>query len=269
MHLIVTRPATQAEDWLAALQAEGHSTDHLPLIDISLASSPQDQMEHKQAVQGMAKLQAMMFVSGNATEYFFKRNRPPPLINTAQGAILFIASPGSKIRCWATGPGTLRALLAAGVPQRMIDSPAQDTGQFDSESLWQTVQSQVQAGGQVLIVRGRDVNTPDSSRDWLAQQIEAKGALATSLVVYERRAPQLTAQQIAQSQAWLRDGSVWLFSSSQALRHLPAQLDTTQAICICTHERVAQAAKIRGFAVVCASRPTVRDVVASIKSLND
>ncbi len=269
MHLIVTRPATQAEDWLAALQAEGHSTDHLPLIDISLASSPQDQKAHEQALQGMIKWQAIMFVSANAAAYFFKKNMPYTLIDTARSAILFIASPESKIRCWATGPGTLRALLAAGVPQEMIDSPAHDTGQFDSESLWQTVQSQVQAGGRVLMVRGRDVDTLDSSRDWLAQQIEAQGAMATSLVVYERRAPQLTAQQIAQSQAWLRDGSAWLFSSSQALRHLPAQLDTAQGICICTHERVALAAKIRGFAVVCTSRPTVRDVVASIKSLND
>lgn len=269
MHVIVTRPARQADDWLAALQAEGHSTNHVPLIEITPASRPQDQAAHALALQSLSGCRALMFVSGNAAEYFFKKNRPIALIEQQQYAIEFIVNYASHLRCWATGPGTVQALLAAGVPPAMIDAPAHDGGQFDSEALWQIVQSQVKLGGRMLIVRGRDVDMPDSSRDWLAQQIAAQGGQASSLVVYERRAPALAASQIAQSQAWLRDGSVWLWSSSQALRHLPPQLDVSQGTCICTHERIAQAAKNQGFAVVCTSRPTVHDVLASIKSLHD
>jgi uroporphyrinogen-III synthase len=84
--------------------------------------------------------------------------------------------------------------------------------------------------------------------------------------VYERRAPLLDAAQLERGRGWLLDASVWLFSSSQAVRHLPPALDASKGICICTHERIAQAAKARGFAVVCTSRPTVQDVLASIKS---
>ncbi len=269
MHLIVTRPAQQADEWLAALRTAGHNAEHLPLIEIALACSAQDLAARKQALQSVSHVQTLMFVSSNAATHFFKPKWPHSHIEYAQGAMEIIVNSSSKLRCWATGPGTVRALLAAGVPGEKIDAPAHEAGQFDSEALWQIVRSQVNPHSHVLIVRGRDVDTPDSSRDWLAQQIEACGAQASSLVVYERRAPVFTAQQRAQAQAWLEDGSVWLLSSSQALRHVPAELDVTQAICICTHERIAQAAKIRGFAVVCTSRPTVRDVVASIKSLHE
>ncbi len=267
MHLIVTRPVQQAADWLAALQAAGHSTSHLPLIEIEAAESPADIAAWQAALQSPQPWQAIMFVSGNAVAHFFKPNLPLAVIKHAQTAIELIVNNAST-RCWATGPGSVQALLAAGVPLEKIDAPVHDAGQFDSEALWQIVQHQLQATSRVLIVRGRDVGTPDSSRDWLAQQIQARGGQANSVVVYERRAPRFNEAQWVQSTAWLRDGSAWLFSSSQALKHLPQTLDATRAICICTHERIAQAAKNRGFAVVCTSRPTIQDVLASIKSIN-
>ena len=44
--------------------------------------------------------------------------------------------------------------MRAGVPLDCIDSPAPDATQFDSESLWQQVATQVRAGDRILIVRG-------------------------------------------------------------------------------------------------------------------
>lgn len=259
MQVILTRPEQQQAAWAQGLRAQGLEVRSMPLIEIAAASNV--------AWPDGKSFSALMFVSSNAVEHFFKSNSQQVLVESSLFAIDNIVNIKRQLRYWATGPGTAAALKAAGVDAELIDAPAHDAGQFDSEALWQRVRGQILPGSQVLIVRGRDVGTADTSRDWLAQQIESVGGYASILVVYERRAPAFTPEQLQDAQRWLRDGSAWLFSSSQALRHLPASLDATKARCICTHERIAQAARKRGFAVVCTSRPILQDVVASIKSL--
>ena len=51
------------------------------------------------------------------------------------------------------------------------------------------------------------------------------------------------------------------------LQWLPAQ-DWGRARAVATHPRIAQAARQAGFAVVCESRPTLDEVVASIESVS-
>lgn len=265
--VIVTRPAKQAQRWVQSLQQAGYEAHSLPLIEIASADSPQDALLFEQTWQQGAGWQALMFVSSNAVEHFFrlKGQFAPVFIDSV--AINNIANEVPSPRFWATGPGTVSALLAHGVAAQHMDAPTERAVSFDSEALWSVIQPQLEPGLQVLLIRGRDVGKPDSSRDWLAQRLLASGVVVKSLVVYERRAPHLSEEQQAQAQDWLRDGSVWLWSSSQALLHLPPACDASKAVCICTHERIAQAAKQRGFAVVLTSRPTVQDVLASIESL--
>ncbi|MBS7805976.1 uroporphyrinogen-III synthase [Variovorax sp. PCZ-1] len=268
-HLIVTRPADQAAPWLKVLRDMGHVAVALPLIEIAPVESEDDAQALELAWARLKSFDALMFVSSSAAQAFFKPNRPFAGVESAQRAIDLIVNKYPNIRLWATGQGTVASLRSLGIPAHRIDAPSAQAGQFDSEALWQVVQDQIRGASRVLILRGRDVGLFDSSRDWLAQQIMARGGVPTKLVVYERRAPKWSLAQTAQCSAWLRDGSIWLLSSSQALRNLPASLDARQGICICTHERIAQAAKERGFAVVCTSRPTLQDVAASIKSLNE
>lgn len=265
--LIVTRPASQATAWLQVLRDMGHEAHALPLIDIAPAESEDDAQALELAWGRMKSFDALMFVSSSAAQAFFKPNQLNAVIDSEQRAIEIIANDYPDIRLWATGQGTVTSLRALGIPQNRIDAPDAHAGQFDSEALWQVVQSQVHSASRVLILRGRDVGIFDSSRDWLAQQIMANGGVAQKLVIYERRAPRWSVALTAQCRAWLRDGSIWLLSSAQALRNLPANVDVSQAICICTHERISQAARARGFAVVCTSRPTLQDLAASIKSL--
>jgi uroporphyrinogen-III synthase len=63
---------------------------------------------------------------------------------------------------------------------------------------------------------------------------------------------------------------VWLFSSSEAVAHLrslaPGQ-SWSRACALATHPRIAQAARAAGFGVVCESRPTMAELIASIESL--
>ena len=260
MRVVITRPAGDAPAWVDALQAAGHQALALALIDVGPATHTQPLA---QAWTRWGSYQAVMFVSAQAVRFFFQSQ--PSGISWAHGP-----------RCWATGPGTHKALLQAGVPEACIDSPAADAAQFDSEALWQRVASHVQVGQPVLIVRGHDrdedSNSPatGSGRDWLAQQLEAAGAVPQFVVAYERRAPVWTAQQLSQAAQAASDGSVWCFSSSQAIQHLalalPAQ-NWAKARCLATHARIAQTAQTLGFGEVHLTRPSVGDVLRSLECL--
>lgn len=272
MRVIITRPAGDTSAWIDALQAAGYTVSALPLIEVGPA-------RHAQALaQAWAQwphLQAVMFVSAQAVRYFFE---------SQTNSITWTNAP----RCWATGPGTHKALLQAGVPEACIDSPAADAPQFDSEALWQRVVSQVKAGQPVLIVRGNDA-PPDAAdaegktmqaetstaltgtgRDWLAQQLQAAGASAHFVVAYERRAPVWSVEQIALAAQAASDGTVWCFSSSQAIQHLAQAMPMqswAKARCIATHPRIAETAQSLGFGEIQMSKPSLADVLVSLESL--
>lgn len=263
MRVIVTRPLREAREWVAQLSAAGLDALALPLIQIDPVPDP---TAVQQAWQRLADYAAVMFVSANAVEQFFAA-RPA---STAGFAVQ------TTPRAWATGPGTQRALLRAGVAAERIDSPPAHAGQFDSEALWQVVAAQLRAGQRVLIVRGADGaastkpgNAKGNGRDWLATQIAQAGAQADFVVSYQRSAPQWNgAQQEAARQA-ASDGSVWLFSSSEALanlgRCLPGQ-SWAAARALATHPRIKAALVKAGFGAVAQTRPTLADVLQSLSA---
>jgi len=271
MRAVITRPAGDAQAWVDALRAAGHQAFALPLIEVGPATHRQPMV---QAWTQWPEFQAVMFVSAQAVRYFFD-SQPTALRANAGHAWL------NGPRCWATGPGTHKALREAGVPEACIDSPATDAAQFDSEALWQRVAAQVKTGQPVLIVRGHDVSTdagmPQSDaaltgtgRDWLAQQLQAAGASAQFVVAYERRPPAWSAEQKAQATQAAMDGSVWCFSSSQAIQHLAQALphqSWTKARCIATHSRIAQTARSLGFGEIHRSKPSLADLLVSLESL--
>jgi len=263
--VIVTRPERDAARWVQSLVQRGLQAEALPLLRIdALPDSPAVQ----QAWREITSYAALMFVSGNAVEAFFASNQPPALTGRAQAAIDFVAGEGP--RWMAPGPGTVAALRAAGVPAARIDAPAADAGQFDSEALWALVAGRAWQGRRVLIVRGQsaggDAPPGANGRDWLARQLAAAGAQVRFVPVYQRSAPLFTAQQRLRIKQAAADGSVWLFSSSEAVGHLPPQ-DWSQARAVATHPRIAEAVRAAGWAVVAESRPALEDIVASIESL--
>jgi len=263
--VIVTRPERDALRWVQLLAQRGLRAEALPLIRIeALADSPALQ----QAWREISSYAALMFVSGNAVEAFFASNQTSAPAECGQAAINSIAIEG--LRWMAPGPGTVAALRAAGVPAARIDAPAADAGQFDSEALWALVGGRVWQGLRVLIVRGHsaggDAAAGANGRDWLARQLVAAGAQVTFVAVYQRSAPLFTAQQRLTMKQAATDGSVWLFSSSEAVGHLPSQ-DWSQARAVATHPRIAQAVRAAGWGVVAESRPTLEDIVASIESI--
>lgn len=265
MRVIVTRPQREAQDWVHELAQAGLSAQALPLIDILPAPDAAGLARVWQQL-GDGAYASVMFVSANAVAGFFALNSANPFVFAAPSAI--------KTRAWAPGPGTAKALLQAGVAPERIDAPGREAAQFDSEALWQVVGPQVKPGHQVLIVRGGDAQDAASvsgnGRDWLAQRLAEVGARAEFVVVYQRARPQFDAAQRQLATEAAGDGSVWLFSSSEAVRNLQACLPGQSwhaARAVATHPRIAAAAREAGFGVVCESRPALADVMASIESL--
>lgn len=263
MRVIVTRPEAQAGKWVDALRAVGLEALSLPLIDVS---GPPEPLALRALWQRLQDFDALMFVSANAVQQFFA-------LQPAGGAHWQGPTPCS-VRCYATGPGTVAALRQAGVPASHIDAPDHAAARFDSEALWQVVQGQVQPGWRVLIVRGASAEAAEASagvgRDWLAQRLGERGAWVEFVVAYVRRAPLAGPQALALLQRSAQDGSVWLFSSSEAvanLRSLAPGQSWAQARAVATHPRIAEAVRAAGFAVVRASRPALAELVASIESL--
>lgn len=272
--VLVTRPAAEAALWVADLQARGIPAEALPLIDI--APVP-DLSAARACWASLNRYAALMFVSGNAVAQFF----------AARPASLLDALP-AELRFMAPGPGTAQRLLAAGVPASQIDTPPADAAQFDSQTLWQQVGHRAWAGRQVLIVRGQSAGQAGDAlaaeaaapgRDWLARRLTDSGATVEFLCAYQRQPPQLDAASTDRIQRSQHDGSVWLFSSSEALGYLQQNLreldlgsgeggaDWAEARAIATHPRIAQAAREAGWGVVIESRPALADIVASIESL--
>lgn len=257
--VLVTRPPREAARWVADLRQRGLAAQSLPLIAIGPAPDPEPL---RQAWHHLPDYAAVMFVSGNAVAHFFAQAAPETLARWRSGQL--------ATRAWSPGPGTSEALQQAGLAATQIDAPPAEASQFDSEALWTCVQAQLQAGQRVLIVRGSDAEGRGAGRDWLAQQLAAAGVAVAQVVAYRRLPPALGAAQLALARQAAQDGSVWLFSSSEAigqlLRCLPAQ-DWSHARAVATHPRIAQAARRAGFGVVCESRPALTEVVASIESL--
>lgn len=275
MRVIVTRVQPQAARWVQRV-ATRFDAVALPLLEIGPLA---DTAALQAAGRDWASYDAVMFVSIPAVEFFFASNPAPALVNQGQEAI--------NTRVWAPGMGTRDALLAQGVPPLLVDAPAPDGGQFDSEALWQQVHQQITPGSRVLIVRGdspgvdepeadrpSDASSSDSvaagvGREWLAQTLRQAGASVDFVVAYQRRAPVWGDAARALATQAATDGSVWLFSSAEAaahLRHLLPDQSWAQARAVATHPRIAQTVRQLGFAVVLETRPTLADTLASIES---
>lgn len=256
MKIILTRPRDREQTWLQAFQQAGLDVRSLPLIRIR-TEALQGRLLH--ARQNPQAWDVWMFVSGNAVRGFL----PAP-----EAGVSVLPVPGaSTLRAWSPGPGTRAALLQAGWPAAQIDAPSDQAAQFESESLWAAVAGQVRPGLRVLIIRGGDARGQLAGRDWLAGKLGAAGAQVEQVVAYRRLEPEWTERQSALARQAASDGSLWVFTSSQAIAHLRRglpEVDWRQARALVTHERIAAAARSAGFAVAVLSRPQLADVLAAI-----
>ncbi|MFN6992908.1 MAG: uroporphyrinogen-III synthase [Aquincola tertiaricarbonis] len=248
MRLLVTRPQPQADAWVRRLAEAGFEACAVPLLHTEacgdVASVP---------AQRITQAAGLVFVSPAAATHFFEQVPAAPW-----PAARWAAAPG---------PGTAERLVARGVPAGCIVQPAADAAQFDSESLWQQLQPRVQAGMQVVIVRG------DGGRDWLADTLRAAGAQVDFVQAYRRTAPRLRPAEQAALQAALAQPAehLWLFSSAEAIGHLQSLApgaDWQPAQALATHPRIEARARALGFGRVLFSRPSFDAVALAARALH-
>ena len=256
--VVLTRPIAQSHLWSNALERVGYKVLVWPLIELQAHT---DLMRTSAVLSAWHGYQAVMFVSPAAVQHTFQRQLPK--------------AGWGLTRCWATGPGTRQALLEAGVPAGLIDSPPVNAQQFDTEALWQEVQHKISLDRAVLVLRGSDSSHPESAdegvgRDWLIKQLEAAGVRVDSVAVYQRQIPVWDAPQKELARKAALDGSIWLFSSSQSLVHLANLLpeqDWQHGKALTTHDRIADKAQAMGFGWVKICKPSLADVIASLEYL--
>jgi uroporphyrinogen-III synthase len=245
--LLVTRPEPQASEWVQQLQQRGCRAQALPLIRIeALPNLPVDPPKPNQSNHDWL---AVLFVSPSAVTHC-----PSTWLNT------WFSGKQPAPRAWTPGPGTAAALQQVAqtlrLPPFQLDAPDRQAQQFDSESLWLQVNTQIQPGDNVLILRGSDSpsdsdsNQEGSGREWLADQIRARQGQVHYQAVYQRQAPTQLPDWVQQEKP---SDLVWLFSSSQAVQHLQRcspHDHWQQGRALATHPRIAQAATQMGFANV-------------------
>ena len=283
-HIIVTRPAVEAAVWVQAMQKIGFNAEALPLIDIAGVSEPQHVQALSEAWHKLPSYAACMFVSGNAVQYFFEHKAAAAQSIAAQQAIENIAKNttldalSSTLRWLAPGPGTAASLIAAGVSASQIDAPRAEAPQFDSEALWDVIGARDWRCSRVLLVRGlaqtgSTGQATSQGRDWLVRQLQQAGASVDVVASYQRQVPVFDAGQLQWARTALTDGSIWIFSSSEAVSNLAGLMATMPASsragvsAVVTHPRIAQVAKALGWRNVIESRPMLGDVAAALALL--
>jgi uroporphyrinogen-III synthase len=245
---LVTRPTAQAGEWVARLRKQGIDAHALPLLAIApLAGDPALRL----AWNDLPRLDLAMFVSPNAVTSFFLA-RP-----------LEAAWP-EALRAAATGPGSVTALLDAGVARERCIAP--ERAPFDSSALWALLRAENWTGKRVLVVRG------NGGRDEFASALRDAGATVSFVQSYARGLPQWSTTERATAVAARQapERHVWLLTSAEAMGHVATLLpgfDWQRAPAVTTHPRIAEAARALGFGRVIESSPQVKDVVASIRFL--
>jgi uroporphyrinogen-III synthase len=248
LRVLVTRPAAQAHGWVERLRAQGLDAVALPLLAIEGVS---DTSALAAAWRSLDRQALVMFVSPNAVTHFFAA-RPagaawPPALRAA-----------------ATGPGTVEALVAAGVPRERCIAP--QAPPFDSGTLWQRLRGEPWAACSVLIVRG------DGGRDEFAHSLAAAGARVQAVAAYRRAAPRWSDDQRTLCDAALRtpEAHLWLLSSGEALGHLATLVPAARwgaSRALASHPRIAERARTLGFGRVIEAPPTLESVVSAVRAL--
>ncbi len=240
--VLVTRPAAQAGELIAAIEAAGGRSIVFPVIEIA-PRSPQDVAAD---LAGLSDPDIVIFVSRNAVEH--------GLAWSGSGAIA------------AVGPATASAIEAAA---RVVD--IRPTSGFDSESLLAEPALTDVRGKTIRIIRG------NGGRELLATTLRERGANVDYLEVYTRRVPGYSQAEIEGIARRLEAGEidVVVVMSVESFRNLLALLPETCHRALAKWPLVTPAARVikevtdrlPGCPVTLADGPGADEIVRAIATL--
>ena len=282
--IVLTRPEKESKHWLDGLKGAGFDVVNWPLIEIEHLNPNQ---ACEEILSNLDTFSAIAFVSSSAVDHFvssvlnFKKLTHPERFLWP------------NLKYWATGHGTVQALLRAGVDENNICMPAKNAAQFDSIELWRVVKDSLTESDLVLFVRGlneedhqalnKEQNSsyqpishnqnlePPTGSNWLIWQLKQQNIQVQSIEVYRRKIPNWSDVQKLDAIEALKNKAIWIFSSSLAIENLAILLpleDCSRGFAVATHERIALKAKEVGWGVVCVSRPTIVDIIKSLELIH-
>jgi uroporphyrinogen-III synthase len=232
MRILVTRPESQAQELLAAIEEGGFEPLALPLLAIDAINSSADQaaiQAIKRCVLDLDQYQHLIFASTNAVHCaFYWINRYWPQLPV-------------DLNWYAIGDATARALA-----EYAVEADAAG-GSMNSETLLQQTKLQQLDHQRVVIFRGV------GGRVYLAEQLRSRGATVDYCEVYRRRAVSYPAGKLRQLVAG-GEQTVLTVTSVETLENL-LQMAKQDAIALelCAlpllvpGQRVAQHAREAGF----------------------
>ncbi len=169
-HVLVTRPAHQAETLCQVIERHGGIPVRFPTIEIV---GLENQISATNLTEKLSKFRWLIFTSANAVNFALKAN---------DGKIREFSETGIA----AIGKATAKALESVGMKVGLLP----DIG-FDSEALLAMPQMQYVKGQSILIIRGQ------GGREELASGLRNRGATVEYLDVYKRIMPQQETSQVS------------------------------------------------------------------------
>lgn len=242
-HILVTRPAAQAENLCRLIEGQGGAAIRFPTLEI-VAAGP-DPALLAQAAAG----DWLVFTSTNAVDFAIKAfgGKMPAL---------------RKFKIAAVGQATAKALQQSGWSVDCV--PATE---FNSEGLLAEPLLQDVAGQTCTIVRGV------GGREKLAESLRSRGAEVRYWEVYRRLQPVVNNGELLGYLARRQLDAVTI-TSIEALQNLLAMLDGDSVVLlrsillVAMSERIGQAAEDFGFKQIAVSRqPTDAAILETLTTL--
>ncbi len=243
-HVLVTRPAHQADKLSRLILQRGGIAVRLPTLEIK----PVDEVEKIKAKLALIDtFQWLVFVSANAVtmhNYYLDGGRMPL---------------SHDMRFVAIGAATAQAMTLAGLPVDLVPSQG-----YSSEALLAMPQLQHIDGQSFMIVRG------EGGREALATTLSNRGATVDYLDVYKRIIPELDISEVL---SLLTQGKLdaITITSGEALQNLLIMLgERYQPLLFATHlvvisDRIGQMAAELGFKqIVVAASPSDTAILEAV-----
>lgn len=249
--VLVTRPAERAAELLAALQARGAETLHIPMLEIAPLREP-ELAPARQRVLDLDRYDALIFISVNAVHYGAE------LIDS-----LWPQWPARQ-RYYAIGAATASALEVLGLN---APAPGAGTGQsMTSEALLAQPSLLSLEHQRIAIVRGL------GGRETLAETLRERGAQVDYIECYQRQTPTLDQQDFLNQLEDARINAA-IINSGESLENLSALLPDRhwlfQQPVIVPSTRVAALAAKLGYANAIAAQNAGTDAtVAALEAVS-
>lgn len=255
-NVLITRPAGQAEELVAALQAVGCRVAHYPVLAIAPLQPGEDAgalTTLRQRMMNLDTYQRVIFISTNAVRYGFEWIEQ------------FWPQLPEGIEWYAIGTATATAMAGFGVSAAATGR--EKNSAMNTEALLAAPAFADVSGDKILIVRGV------GGREALAEALRDRGAIVDYVECYRRALPVAVAGELGDV---LRANAIdtVLLNSAESLENFCQLLTRDELVAaqrlllVLPGERVAAIARGKGFQQLCVAQSAASaDIVAAVTAL--